>query len=248
MEDFYVVLPSNVKSVTDERNTTSRYKTYLPKTFTLDKRHWRVALVELDFPYTWTNISPDSSTIYVTDTESEVRHGSIPVKHYTDENELIEMINTILLFMNSKSSLEILPGSIVSLTLGSDEKIRFHPTLAHMLGFTVETLNNMGKDRKVLESAERRIDLHVNLYNAYLYSDIVESTLVGDVFVPLLRTMPIHHEKYGTVKHYEFVQPHYFNLQTGIISVIEIRLCDSAGNSIRFERGTVIAKLHFKKI
>ena len=49
MDDFHVVILSNVKNVSDEINTIGSFRTYLPKLITLDKNEWHVALVQIDF-------------------------------------------------------------------------------------------------------------------------------------------------------------------------------------------------------
>ena len=64
-DDFYVVLPSNVKNVSGERNTISSYQTYLPKPITLDKNVWRVALVQINLPVTWTHVSGDIAKLHL---------------------------------------------------------------------------------------------------------------------------------------------------------------------------------------
>ena len=82
---------------------------------------------------------------------------------------------------------------------------------------------------------------------AVLRRDIVEYSMVGDTYMPILRTIPIYNADYGDMKHYEFIHPHYLKLQTRSISVIEIRICNSVGELIPFEQGSALVKLHFKK-
>ena len=59
MEDFYVIIPSNVRNVSGEKNTTINFTTYLPRALELDREKWRVGLVHIDYPHSWTNISGD---------------------------------------------------------------------------------------------------------------------------------------------------------------------------------------------
>ena len=55
-DNFYVVLPSIVRTHVENstKNTTSHYRTYLPRPSEVNPRQWEVALAEIDFPQSWT--------------------------------------------------------------------------------------------------------------------------------------------------------------------------------------------------
>ena len=55
MSDFYVTLPSNVQLGPGFLNTSARWRTTLPKRLEL-KGEWEVGLVDLQYPFSWTNI------------------------------------------------------------------------------------------------------------------------------------------------------------------------------------------------
>ena len=61
MSDFFLTLPSN----TNPENRTNSYSIRLPKKIKLDGQ-WEVALAEIQYPYSWNNITgrlqPDDST------------------------------------------------------------------------------------------------------------------------------------------------------------------------------------------
>ena len=54
--EFFITLPSNVKSITSEPNTIANYITKLPQRIILNGK-WQVALVEISYPLTWYNIN-----------------------------------------------------------------------------------------------------------------------------------------------------------------------------------------------
>lgn len=54
-DNFYMVLPSNVRTHVENstKNTTSHYRTYLPRPLEVNPRQWEVALAEINFPQSW---------------------------------------------------------------------------------------------------------------------------------------------------------------------------------------------------
>ena len=58
MDDFYMVLPSNVHWSAEPPNTTGNYKTPLPKPLELEQDRWQVALTEISYPQSWSKEIP----------------------------------------------------------------------------------------------------------------------------------------------------------------------------------------------
>ena len=56
MQDFYVTLPSNTP---DKRNSTSNFRVRLPEEIQLPPGAWEVALVEIQFPCSWNNVTDE---------------------------------------------------------------------------------------------------------------------------------------------------------------------------------------------
>ncbi|KAJ8030073.1 hypothetical protein HOLleu_29649 [Holothuria leucospilota] len=65
------------------------------------------------------------------------------------------------------------------------------------------------------------------VHHLFVYTDIIESQIVGHVKAPLLKTVPVHGES--------------------VIDTIEIDIRDDTGKKVSFERGRVIVKLHFRQ-
>ena len=91
----------------------------------------------------------------------------------------------------------------------------------------------------------------VNLYHFssvfYIYSNIVENTIVGNSEVPILAVMNTNSmERRNTVANI-IDNPRYIKLNTNFVKLIEIKICDSVGELISFNSGTVIIKLKIKQ-
>ena len=88
---------------------------------------------------------------------------------------------------------------------------------------------------------------NVERYTAlYVYTDIIQSQLVGDVREPLLRVVPVK-SRYGdtTCVIYErsnFLPPRRSNIQT-----MEINVRSDTGELVSFESGKLIVTLVFRR-
>ncbi len=249
MEDFYVVLPSNVRNITGERNTPGHYITYLPKPITLDSDAWKVALVDVSYFSTWHNITPANCQIQGLGPdgpyEVDIRTG-----YYKTLDKLVHFVNKALQRAGLTATLTLNADTgLCRLNVPSGEVITLDSSVSEMLG--LESTYFPSKHPSTDYNAASRGDMGISMLNdIYLYSDVVETRIVGDTYAPLLRTMPAlaSTDKRGRMTHREFLNPHYLSLSTGQISVIEIKLCDDIGNVIRFDGGYVIVQLHFKKV
>ena len=70
--------------------------------------------------------------------------------------------------------------------------------------------------------------------------------LVGDVKVPLLRSVPLDGDM-GDFVHKEFIRPYYKSLMKGCLNSIMIEVRDGTGQDIEFTLGKVICTLHFRR-
>ena len=97
--DFYVTLPSNVKSPTIYSNMISNYTTKLPQRIILEGR-WEVGLVEISYTLSWYNIKKKSEVgIGVFDAKGnlDIKNGYfIPAGRYDTLDEIITIIDNIL--------------------------------------------------------------------------------------------------------------------------------------------------------
>ena len=89
-------------------------------------------------------------------------------------------------------------------------------------------------------------DLQRGFYSLYVYCDILEDVVVGDVKAPLLRTVNINGKEDKMVSRiYQTVQ--YASVQRRLFDTIEIDIRDDTGRPVPFQRGKVIVTLHFRR-
>lgn len=84
----------------------------------------------------------------------------------------------------------------------------------------------------------------------YVYTDLIEPSIVGDVETPLLRIVPIdlNNYSYYRTKSVNFSPTRFLPLLRSSFQTIRIDLRDSLGNPIAFEHGRLIVTLHFKRV
>lgn len=253
-DSFYLTLLSNSSMLYYPNNTTANFSTKLPKTIKLEGQ-WSVGLVEFQYPCSMLNVQEYENTIYVTkkvqlpmDTsEYHVEYKTkIPSTNYDDvENILIALNNNSLLkdkvnFRYDKITKKIFvtveDSEIVSLKLS--------PTLSIQLGFAPYTnfvSNSIGK---------RPVNLYLGLPSQlFVYNDIIEPQVVGDVMTSLLRVISLDPSKYiyGANKISVFSPAHYVPVMRREFDTIEIDIRSNLGEKIPFQFGTTCVKLHFKQ-
>ena len=85
----------------------------------------------------------------------------------------------------------------------------------------------------------------------FVYCDICESYITGDVQTPLLRIVPVESREsnyaYGTNQVKHFSLPFYIPLRQTRFRRIEIDIRDQLGKKIPFESGTLTVTLHFRR-
>ena len=283
--DFYIVLPSNVKRNDGMENKTSCYLTPLAKPMELNKSHWEVAIAEFSYPHSWYNIEPTVSYIkcmkYNSDMISYVQK-NFPPGHYTGPT-LATRLNACLEQCGMNSNFNYEGGSnMLRLELHPDEGLLLPEKLALMMGwqneneFTYSTeeyapnihgrvnpeiIVSLFPDRAVdgYEEVERPVylpqhiypenclDLNPNTHHLYIYCNLVNEIVVGDIFAKLLRTVSTRSEDYGQYVTRTFTTPHYIPLASSFENFVEISIRDDVGRLIPFESGKVIVTLHFRK-
>ena len=85
------------------------------------------------------------------------------------------------------------------------------------------------------------------LNEIYVYTDIIDIVLVGNTQAPLLGYFPVQ-SKWGSTSYWNFNPPYYVKVKENTIRTISIKLCDKTGETIKFESGTVICRLNFRRI
>lgn len=253
MDDFYVVLPSSVRNLTGNVNHSGHYTTYMNTPITLDREQWKVAATEVTLSNCWFNITKDMGQMIIGFT-SEPTPISVQIEagYYESTTGLLDAINKQLKDGGSKGyfyAREESPDRVY-LSLPPGEYVVFHRSLCTILGFEEDDncmFINDGVENNLLFIARRKCNTNRTLQNIYVYCSIIKPSVLGDSTVPILRVFPANAAQHSTIIHHEFLHPHYRALETGDLSVIEIKLCDKYGNILTFHSGDVVLQLHFKR-
>ncbi len=108
-----------------------------------------------------------------------------------------------------------------------------------MLGF---------KEAHLIENkkADYKVELTRGACSMFVYCDMVESIMVGDVNVPLLRTTHLHTAEQGAIVNHVFNPPMYMKLSKTIVNMIEIDIRTDTGEAFPLSsHGKLILTLHF---
>ncbi|XP_022101937.1 uncharacterized protein LOC110985305 [Acanthaster planci] len=94
------------------------------------------------------------------------------------------------------------------------------------------------KLQKVAESVEGHLPVDVNggFYSMYVYCDVAENQLVGDVSAPLLRVVPVQTSDVaqGDVVAHSFSTPHYVPVTIKNFEVIQMDIRTDTGEKVAF--------------
>ena len=266
--DFYLNLPSNTFTSQQfkRQNTTSHFRVRLPHDIRLTGK-WEVALVELQYPYSWNNVSDDlgsndlqnNQLMFVNQAQKHAFTVNIWPAYYESVDQLIRAIaeekdqevkNNAYLIEKGVSAAE--RQSILEMFNFDVDYIRkrvcfdsdgytafLSDKLQYMLGYK----HNIVPPGKYAEYAP---DMRAGIDALYVYCDLCEPQIVGDTQEPLLRIVPVH-GKHGEIISRVFVGPHYTNVLRKEFSTVEITIKTDADRPIPFEYGKCIVKLHLRK-
>ena len=80
-----------------------------------------------------------------------------------------------------------------------------------------------------------------------VYTDIIDTVLVGYTQAPMLRYFPIQ-SNWGDQSYWNFNPPYYVKVKESSIRAISVRLCDEKEETVAFESGTVICRLNYRRV
>jgi len=127
----------------------------------------------------------------------------------------------------------------VTITLDSGKKFSFENDLGVILGFSSDIIITKTTTAPFVS------DLNIGLQSLYVYLNLVESQIVGDIRAPLLRIVPAQ-GKDGEIITINYDNPQYLSLTTRDFEIVEVLITDDTGKKISFERGRVVITLSFR--
>ena len=160
----------------------------------MDKNVWHVALVQIDLPVTWTNVSGDIAKLHLKQKNFKTSD-HLTSRYYVEGIGVIQAINGVSIERKMKTHLKEMPRSFCNIHVAWHEKIGMHPTLASTLGFVDNAFSNLyddDDDQSFVDYNSRYpMDTKAALYNLYVYTDLISESIVGDSYVLLLQTILI---------------------------------------------------------
>jgi hypothetical protein len=123
----------------------------------------------------------------------------------------------------------------------ADYQLSFSRALADILAMTKRNWNEM------LMISETEIDVNRNCNSLFVYTDIVQDSIVGDVKAPLLRSV-IAHGRYGENVRDIFTKPMYIPLKSNHFDTVKISIKSQVGDPVKFNYGTSSVTLHFRRV
>ena len=262
---FYLTLPSNSSLAYFPDNKASHFTTKLPQPQELDGEY-EVGLAELQFSNSYRNVLKDKVYFEFESVEEITSGGNSGVasrKHclrvevpdglYESNKYFITVLNKLATtrlveFGATKTDPAVKfyynPATRrASITMFMENtSLQLSPALMDILGISPETVvTGVGK-----YFGTHSMDLDQNVKSIFVYTDLVQPRPVGDVVVPLLRTLPPVDKEKETM-HYMFEKPHYMPLARFQFDTVEILLTSDKGQPISFEHGHSIVTLHFRR-
>lgn len=247
----------------------SSYKTYLAKQLELDVDDWEVGLAELIYPHTWFNLIDATFSIRTLRDSEWIWHElSVPNALYETPKDLIQALKDEMykaLHHSLRDRIQFVYNDLLrkfTASVSPGYMVRFDKSLATALGLGDMVTALRCSENKALHGIERKetrvvydndkiiadfvMDMNRGLHTFFVYCDIVESQLVGDAYVPLIRSIPVR-GKSGDVLSHSFDNIHYVALSRSTFQEVQIHISDDTGKKIPFQYGRVIAKLHFRR-
>lgn len=261
-DSFYLTLLSNSSISYFPGNTTANFITKLPKTVKLEGE-WVVGLVEFHYPCTMFNVQEHENILYVkkktrlnesagsknkTDSNIIVEYKAhIPATTYDSVNHFLSAFNDHPLLRNHfKLRYDEITKLVISTRQDTDViSLIASPQLSLQLGFEPNT-NLVTKP-----NGKYPINLYLGLPSQlFIYSDIIQPQIVGDVMTSLIRIIPLDPTKYiyGAYKMHAFSPAHYLPVMRREFDTIETDIRTSVGGKVPFQFGTSCVKLHFRRI
>jgi len=263
-DEFYIVLPSNSSMKYYPDNMTTRYTTHLPQSVSLHGK-WSVSLAEIHIPMTIFHVPPEGDKNFIHMVTNVIRPNTadidfnedrvcVPPGVYRSIDALLEAINE-LPCVRGHLKFQCTPNGYVSVTRicvaceNLEHAYSFSPILNKILGFTHSSEMVVQSDASGMSQRPASLTNGIPTM-LFVYTDICEPYITGDVHTPLLRVVPsaiADNYNYGSMKIKSFSPPRYLPLLRTTFQTITIDIRDEFGDPIPFEHGTLTVTLQFRR-
>lgn len=136
-------------------------------------------------------------------------------------------------------------GKLEFVLTDSTESVRFHHTLLQMFGLKSQNYKNEPKGKLFIGDHVVRQNNEISK-QIFIYSSLTEPIRVGNVTVPLLRTI-LAKDGWDEIVNYVVEKPIYLPISNNNINNIEVNIRDDLGRPINFPYGSKsVLTIHFK--
>lgn len=233
---FYVTLPSDSSSHYFPGNKISNFITQLPTPINLNGE-WEVGLSEVIYKHSWYNINENNNDFTFDIGDGKTVRKELSPGFYETTLDILRALTIIVpagkfYFSFNENTKKVK----VQITKGAS--LRFGVGLSNLLGFNNENLLGTVQSPHPADPCS-------DFSYFYIYADIVSPQVLGDIQAPLLRIVRVEGRP-GNVISRNYDRPHYVPVSRNNFQTIEIQCRLNSGSLVPFERGKVIAVLHFR--
>ena len=230
MSHFYLTLPSNSSLNIYPDNTVAKYTTQLRKRIELDG-DWEVGLMEMIYPYSFTNVSGEWIQIYFNGTTME--KVMIPDGYFPTVESLVTQV---------KETYEMEAWRVGIVTFHTEYAFRFDTWSKDELGpYVTTSLPELWFSKNYKAALPKpKVD------SLFVYCDILQHVPVGDTLVPLLRPVVVR-GKPGDQISEKYINSMYLPVQKKSFDSIEINIMTDTGDPAPFVDGPSTVTLHFRR-
>jgi hypothetical protein len=268
MTHFYLTLRSDLSVEAPRVEALAKFTTVLPQRVELDG-DWEVGLAEISYPSLSHNIysrfhylligqrRPTRLGLRNTLCESieDVLHELTRVFNNWRRSKRSGPVSFTIVNTRADAQRMVGQGNIGFFYVKNIRKVGFYFTwnmklsfstdLAKVLGFSPNVAYFTLAAGLVLGEHEATISSNRPFRTAYVYTDIMEPVIVGNVKVRLLRIVETNG---ADVVHAIFTSPIYVPLQTKNFDTVEVNITSDTGQPLPFLQGKSMVVLHFRKI
>lgn len=244
-QSVFLVVPSNSEAKSYPENNTSNFTVPLPYSITFGKG-WKVALLEIQLPMTFYNLDDNLRQNRITLVEgTEEDLVNLTPGLYTTADSLIEEVNERI--ADSKLNFRQFKYEKVTrkvyIQLRENQKIKFSSRIASILSLP-DTLkySPSRKSTKTFKS-KTQIDPWRDFHHLFVYSDIVENSVLNDSMTPLLQTVNVPSNQFGSLLVRSYFPPEFIGTRYEHYSALKVWIRNEAQDFVRFRSGPVVLKL-----
>lgn len=241
-------------------NTSSKFKTILPNTFSFNK-NWSFGLKDITFPNHFKILPSEENEVVVIKLNNDMKmiqteKHKIPIPNLrTNLNDLINYLNDKVLAIDAFKFEYDNDTKFISIKTRTNINVYISKHLAQILGFISLTASEndtsywkgINLKSKTIKKAEYPANIKI-FRPAFLmiYMDFVELTLVSGVYTNILKIVPVKIESEELeCQTKEFKTIEYRRLNKTVLSEINTEIRDPSGKLVQFDNNKLSLHLYF---